>query len=501
MRRSYFTALLLIYCASPSGAQTCHWIRQTFSDTVPARVVDVAVGSGYVYALGDLDNYQLSPHVYRAVFIEKYTADGTIQWSKRMTASTGIYSGQVNAQDIAVDKHGNSYITGSYKDTLKVGNCQLISLGLEKPFVISLDAAGNVRWASEFTGSCSGIGYGLAVSNAGSLYLTGTFRDTLLFDTRTYTTNGSSVLFIARYNSADGDEEWFTHLNEPLHSMSAGREIIAGPDNDILIRGDFENDIVFDGHELRGYQAGFAARLGSSGQVLWAVKTSDHYGSTEDIELGNDGKVYVAGSSGRYPAKAWIKCIEDGIVCWTQSFPGENVYGTRSESICLNRADRKLYYSYSLGLMQLPGWTMQPKEYYVTRLAADEQGNIYTAGIINSVASFADHTLDPSRGHFFIAKLGSERTNTSLMSISNGEARVYPNPTKGLIDINFSLSSKCDVKIKVKDLSGKEVYSIVYPSVEGELSHTIFLGEKARGIYIVEVMGGDQHWVKRVVLE
>jgi subtilisin-like proprotein convertase family protein len=80
---------------------------------------------------------------------------------------------------------------------------------------------------------------------------------------------------------------------------------------------------------------------------------------------------------------------------------------------------------------------------------------------------------------------------------------LYPNPTRNLTTIGFSLQEKQKVKIQLKDLTGKCIETIVNTTLN-EGPHEFIIGNKSilsAGIYIVEIAINDTRVAKKLVVE
>ena len=107
------------------------------------------------------------------VFVTKFNASG----------STLIYSTFLGGSDsdrglaIAVDDEGDAYLTGetrSFDFPITTGVVQPFKGGGADPFVARLDAAGGqLIFSTYFGGFAADVGHGIAVDNAGGVYITG----------------------------------------------------------------------------------------------------------------------------------------------------------------------------------------------------------------------------------------------------------------------------------------------------------------------------------------
>ncbi len=104
-------------------------------------------------------------------------------WAKQFASNGYGY------EYLAVDDAGNTYVTGDFTDTAKVGTKSLTSKGGLDVFVAKFDKDGNVQWAEGFGGTSSDSVEDITVDDEGNTYITGT----------TQGSEGGDV-FVAKFN-------------------------------------------------------------------------------------------------------------------------------------------------------------------------------------------------------------------------------------------------------------------------------------------------------------
>jgi len=125
------------------------------------------------------------------IFISKLDASGNYLWSRRMGSTLADFS-----TEIKLDAAGNVYTTGSFQGTVDfnpdAGVNNLTSGGLADIFLSKLDSDGVYIWAKKIGGTGDDIAYGLAIDFTGSLYVKGSFSNTVDFDPNAGTFNLTS---------------------------------------------------------------------------------------------------------------------------------------------------------------------------------------------------------------------------------------------------------------------------------------------------------------------
>jgi sulfate adenylyltransferase subunit 1 (EFTu-like GTPase family) len=83
--------------------------------------------------------------------------------------------------------------------------------------------------------------------------------------------------------------------------------------------------------------------------------------------------------------------------------------------------------------------------------------------------------------------------------LSNVE--VYPNPSKGLLSVNFNSISADNYLLTVSDLSGRVLRMIPVSAVEGENKVNLELTDVSTGVYVLTLKGNSDVSQTRIVIE
>lgn len=172
--------------------------------------------TGYFSGTADFDpgpaDFNLTSLGGRDAFVMKFTAGGNLLWAKR-TGGSGEYD---TFHALVLDAVGNVYTSGMFAGTVDFdpgpGEFNITGAGNSDIAISKLDSAGNFVWARAAGGIGGEQSEGLAVDHSGSIYVTGTFTETVDFDPGTSTfllTNPypSSSGFILKL-TAGGDFIW-----------------------------------------------------------------------------------------------------------------------------------------------------------------------------------------------------------------------------------------------------------------------------------------------------
>ena len=239
----------------------------------------------------------------------KYNSDGQVVWVRR-------YNGPGNYRDgasaIAVDNHGNAYVTGG-----SYGN------GTFDYATIKYDSNGQVVWIKRYNGEANGDdrASAIAVDNYGNVYVTGWSIGL-----------GTAYDYLTiKYNS-DGEEVWIRRYNGPGNFWDWVSAIVVDNYGNVYITGYSYGDGTFDYATIK---------YDSNGQELWVQRYNGPTDGDDDawaIAVDNYGSVYVTGESygnGTFDYVT-IKYDSNGQVVWIRRYNGEANGDDRARAIAVD---------------------------------------------------------------------------------------------------------------------------------------------------------------------
>jgi len=206
--------------------------------------------SGIFLGTADFDPsasvFQLTSSGLSDAFVSKLDANGNFKWAKR-TGGTGYMRSLVNA----VDASENIYTTGFFDKQVDFdpgpADLVLTSFGEDDIFISKLDSNGNYVWTKQLGGSSYDAGSSITLDDAGNIYVTGYFQETVDFDPgsgiTTLTSAGFSDIFILKLN-ATGNFIWAKKVGGTSFDISGSIKVDAL--NNIYTIGSFEQTVDFD---------------------------------------------------------------------------------------------------------------------------------------------------------------------------------------------------------------------------------------------------------------
>lgn len=383
-----------------------------------------------------------------------------------------------DGQAIAVDASGNVYTAGKFQGTADFdpgsGTFNLSSAGDYDIFIQKLDASGNFLWAKSFGGNSIDILRALTLDSAGNVYSTGGFSGTVDFDPGIGTANLSSTgerdVFIQKLDTS-GNFVWAKSFGGS--ESEEGYSITVDASGNILTLGVFENTVDFDpgagttNLSSTGRNDVFVQKLDPSGNFIWAKSFGN---STYDygyaIAVDDSGNVY---SAGRFQS--------------TVDFdPGLGTFNLTAVASNSDAYIQKLDTSGNFLWAKSFGGVSSD---YVSDIAVDALGNVYTTGRFQGTVDFDPgvgtasyssagqndvfvHKLNTSGNFVWVKSYGGSSADVGQSITVDASGNVYTlgNFTSDTADFdpgvgiaNLSSAGQYDVFIQKLDTSGNFVWA------------------------------------------
>jgi hypothetical protein len=94
-------------------------------------------------------------------------------------------------------------------------------------------------------------------------------------------------------------------------------------------------------------------------------------------------------------------------------------------------------------------------------------------------------------------------TATAIVDV-NGTAiglSVSPNPSDGVFNISFAVTTRDDLKVEVLNMIGQTIYSKTYPGFTGTFNSQLDVGKPAAGIYILKIQHHNTWYLKKLLIK
>ena len=266
-------------------------------------VVGNIYATGYFNGTADFDpgigSFSLNTSSYNdyEIFVLKLDPSGNFIWAKQV----GGVGGSAYSYSIGIDPLNNLYITGDFSDTVDFDpSAAVFNLTTSGAFVLKLDSAGSFMWAKKMSGA---FGKSITLDGTGNTYSTGTFKDTVDFDPGPSIFNlisvGNNDFFISKLDAL-GNFVWAKRIGGPNYDGS--KSISIDVTGNLFIVGGFGDTVDFDpGPAIFNLSAVNAAvfilKLNPLGDLIWAK----NFGGTAGLDpsfiaVDNAGNVYTTGA-------------------------------------------------------------------------------------------------------------------------------------------------------------------------------------------------------------
>jgi len=540
---------------STNLAQDFYWAKNAGGITEDFGYSISTDANGNSYLVGSFKEtasfgtIQLFSYGNSDIFIAKYNKNGNCLWAKK----AGGISDDIG-RDIFIDANGNIFVTGHFKETVSFGNIQLTSYGDWDIFIAKYDTIGNCIWARAAGTVIEDFGTGISADSDGYSYLTGSFKGIATFGTIQIVGYGGSDVFIAKYDPS-GSCVWVKKAGGDSFDEGAG--ISTDASGNSYITAYYSYTGTFGTIQLVSYGGLdiFLAKYDSTGNCLWAKNaggTLDDYGF--NVSIDTNGNSYITGAfedeatfgttqliSYGFSDMFIAKYDSDGNFLWAKNGGGSSFDRGNSISTDLKgnsyvignfweTANFGTLELTSIGLYDIfianydssgnciwvenAGGTFND---FGFGISTSRVGNNYITGCFEDSAAFGAITLNGFGAYdIFIATISSTSSSIEPMSLYLIPSEMqlyqnYPNPFNPSTKIKYSVSSIQKVTLKVYDLLGREVATLVNEEkpagdyeVEFDISNALggisAKGGYASGVYFYQLRAGDLIETKKMLL-
>ncbi len=235
------------------------------------------------------------PHNWTDYLTIKYNTSGAEQWVRRY--NDGFTNNSNQATSLTIDSSGNVYVTGSFRDSLLRSNFG----------TIKYSASGVEQWVRIYNGPGifrDDVAFSIAVDHSRNVYVTGSSAT----DSTSTLTDYATI----KYNSA-GAEQWVRRYDGPGNFNATPRSVAVDNSGNVFVTG-----------SSGGGGTGFTTiKYNAAGVEQWVQRHNGSGGIS--LALDNSGDVYVTGPSvgnGTGTDYTTIKYNTAGVEQWVQRYEG-----------------------------------------------------------------------------------------------------------------------------------------------------------------------------------
>ncbi|HSD62352.1 MAG TPA: SBBP repeat-containing protein [Ignavibacteriaceae bacterium] len=469
-------------------------------------------GNVYVFGLEAYSN-QFTGHY----LLIKYDPDGNQLWTR--AGNTNSFGN--NAVKVVTDGNGFVYITSRYGSDI---------------YTIKYSSSGNLQWTATYDGSGNDDNPAdLFVDNNGNVYVTGTSMQSSSETSYNYVT--------VKYNSS-GAQQWVKIYNGPGNNFDGANAISVDTDGNVFVTGiSNENTSEYDYATIK---------YSSSGNELWV----NRFGSGNSLNFGTSvktygGNIYIAGGTSSAPHMNFglLGLDAGGTQQWTTEYNSDDdslftrplLSFDNDGSFYVAGSTHESGTDYSFVLIKYAvtvpveltsfnaravdntvqlSWSTATETnnrgFEVQRNAVSENKWI-DAGFVagNGTAtkghnySFVDKNLPAGKYQYRLKQIdlngsfeymGTVETEI-IQSLVFSLSQNYPDPFNPATTINYSLSNDGKVSLKVYDILGKEISTLVNENQKAGFHSVKFNGSNLpSGVYIYRLNSGINYLTRKMIM-
>jgi hypothetical protein len=418
-------------------------------------------------------------------FLAKFDVQGNCKWASKVGADGSGWS-----EGVTTDAHGNIYLTGNFQSKAAFGTQPyLVSYGYEDMFIAKYDSNGICLWAAHGGGGANDEGRGVSVDAIGNVYVMGLFcGGTGQFGNTTLSSMASQEMFIAKYDTA-GNLLWARQAQGTLGD--AGYGISTDAAGYSTITGSISSTATIDQFQLpfnstMGGNA-FIARYDTKGDCQWASSIGGsgfHVGNAVSVDV--DGNSFVTGFySGQVVFGDWqFNSPESRPINSTEAYIAK--YDARGKCLWAKSSG-------GIGVNMPYGITI------------DGKGSVWVAGLFSGNTIFDQISLTGPGAYlaeFADGVMSVNEPDKTGMGIPTTFELMqnFPNPFNPSTTISFSLPSRSFVTLKIFDVMGREVATMVSEEMTaGNYSQRWNASSYPSGVYFYRLQAGNFNNTKRLL--
>lgn len=388
-----------------------------------------------------------------------------------------------------------------FADLITTPDSMFVACGLtdtennfENIYLVKINDESVVQWEKNFGGPEKDVAQSLINSSDGNIIVTGV--------TRSFGA-GEEDLFIMK-TSIDGDSLWFKTYGTPGNDGGYGIEETS--DGGYVIAG------IYNWSDI------WLVKTDSDGDTLWTkVLGGSDFEEGLSVKQTSDGGYIIAGSTASFGAGQLdaflIKTDSTGNVEWQKTYGGPGydegrrvLINNQNEYVLMANTDSNVpgEFNYFIVWTDLSGDTIRTKTYgdsgedrcYDIISVNDE--HLLIAGSNFNVASDGDASL-------LLIQSGNKPSGIETDPVSFAEEfflyDAYPNPFNPQTVIRYKVNVSGMVSIKIYDILGKEVVTLINDNISAGTHEVIFDASKLSScVYYYTLKADKFSQTKKMIL-
>ena len=449
------------------------------------------------------------------IWVVKTDNNGNLQWQRKI---------RTNKEEnfITVDQTTDGgYVIASTTESGIGLDKTTAYLGGDDFWLLKLDSQGTILWQKELGGT--GAEYTSAVkatSDGGCIFGGTSWSHPSATKTEDCTGGNSNPDYWVVKFDALGNIEWDNTIGglygdylDQVMQTSDGGYMVSGVSNSNISGDKTSNNFSIDGN----HNDFWLVKLNSLGVVEWDKSI---LGDGNEYNLctiqSQDGGYLIAGNSGSsatgdksFTSTSWdiwlLKLTSNGSIEWektiggslydfvnsiTQNTNGDYIIGSQTQSpisgdkteSCRGYDDFWIIKLTSNGTIIWDKTIGSDRPDYLAGVVQDNNDNIVVFGTGGMVNISGDATIAGNGGYdFWVVKLNQE--NLSTAHFSHSKINIFPNPTNGVINIDFGAFTE-KVNLTLTNVLGQKIFTETLKNID----KTTFGIKEPDGIYVLEIL-------------
>lgn len=560
-KNNYLIILLLVTgCFSKFTAQNSYfeWTNQIGGKSNERGTAIELDSFGNIYCTGTIsDTTHFADSVFVTdfdnIFISKFFANGDLDWVRSCGGSLSD-----RGQDLKVDKNNNILVTGYFESTAIFGDTSVTSLGYEDIFIVKYNSQGDLLWLVHAGGVGRSEGLCIANDANNNIYVSGYFEETLSIGTFTLSAGNFSTIFLAKI-SENGNVLWAKQAVMQDFGESFTNDLICDSNGNIMVTGYFNDTFILPDTTFYSFDGSddiFLIKYNTNGDVVWNLQVGGNYddygtGITVDeldnlyligqfrdtVTFGN----YILNSQDNNTDIFYSKLNSQGDFQWVEQSTG--IFTDRPTSIFYNQNYGLSICGSFIGDFNIGDSTFTnvgTEDVFLANFLNDgtfksaisfgenagddiaydvcvsDAQNAYMIGIFHNSLAFGNILLNSyGLADAFVTKVDlnliDEVNTEDEMNISDYIIyQNYPNPFNPITKIRFTISDFGFVSLKVYDVLGNEVATLVNEKLSSGEYEVEFstrsnsglsgISDISSGIYFYQLRAGKFIETKKMIL-
>lgn len=251
-------------------------------------------GGGNVYVAGSLlgtqtfgdSTFSTQSGESNDNFVLRINANGDFAWARHIRGPD-----HEHIQGLSVTDQGDIYVSGFFDATFSYEGTTFTNNGQSDVFIMKFTSENAFVWGAAHGGSGIEWPWDIDADAAGNVFVSGSHTAAFQWDGMSLTHAGSNDMFIAKLNASDGSAQWVKALGGSGGDEAFGIQSNAhGSVDEVYVSGYFSGEVQLgaETYTSAGPNDGILLKMDANGDVLWARKFGGNFSDKNIIRPALD---------------------------------------------------------------------------------------------------------------------------------------------------------------------------------------------------------------------